>query len=149
VRVERVGHVTAEVVQAFARLVPQLSRTAAPPGPAELAEILAQPSTHLLLARDGDGAIVGTLTLVVRRMPTRLVGWIEDVVVDERARGRGVGEALTREAQRIAAEAGVHSVRLTSRPERDAANRLYHRLGFERRGTNVYVWRPDRPTVER
>ena len=142
--VERAGEATDELVEAFARLLPQLSRSARPPSRVELAEIVAQPSTHLLVARDGE-EIVGTSTLVVRRTPTGVVGWIEDVVVDERARGRGVGEALTREAQRIAADAGARSVRLTSRPDREAANRLYRRLGFEQRETNVYVWRPGRP----
>jgi len=64
------------------------------------------------------------------------------VIVDEAARGRGIGEALTREAMRLATEASVRTVELTSAPEREAANRLYRRLGFDRRATNVYVWRP-------
>ena len=62
--------------------------------------------------------------------------------MDDEARGRGIGEALTREAMRLAAVAGVRSVELTSAPGREAANRLYRRLGFEQRATNVYVWRP-------
>jgi ribosomal protein S18 acetylase RimI-like enzyme len=97
---------------------------------------------RLLLARDDEGTIVGTLTLVLYRIPTGLRARIEDVVVDEAGRGQGVGEALTREAMRLAAEAGVRSVELTSHPTREAANRLYRRLGFEQRDTNVYVWRP-------
>jgi Acetyltransferases len=67
---------------------------------------------------------------------------IHDVVVDEAARGQGVGEALSREAQRIATEAGAESLRLTSRSHRAAAHRLYERLGFEPVDTNAYVWRP-------
>ena len=98
------------------------------------------PGTHLLVARDDAGRIVGTLTLVVFRIPTGLRAWIEDVVVDESARGQGTGEALTREALRIAADLGARTVDLTSRPTREAANRLYRRLGFELRDTNVWRW---------
>jgi ribosomal protein S18 acetylase RimI-like enzyme len=139
--VERVTEPADEVVEALARLVPQLSPHRAAPGRVELAEIVAAPGTILLVARD-EGRIVGMLTLVLYRLPTALRGWIHDVVVDEDARGRGAGEALTREALRIAARAGVASVHLTTRPGRESANRLYGRLGFEPHETNVYVWRP-------
>lgn len=127
-----------ELVEAFARLVPQLSRSSLPPGRTELAEMVGAPGTHLLVARGPDGRIVGTLTLVVFRIPTGVRAWIEDVVVDEDARGRGVGEALTRSALGIAADTGARTVDLTSRPTREAANRLYRRLGFEPRDTNVW-----------
>ncbi len=127
-----------DLVEAFQRLVPQLSRSAPPPGRTELADIVGSPATHVLVARDDAGTIVGTLTLAVFRIPTGVRAWIEDVVVDESARGQGVGEALNREAIRTAAEAGARNVDLTSRPSREAANRLYRRLGFEQRETNVY-----------
>ena len=78
------------------------------------------------------------LTLVVFPIPTGVRAWIEDVVVTASARGQGVGALLTREAVRIAGEEGARTVDLTSRPDREAANRLYARLGFERRETNVY-----------
>jgi ribosomal protein S18 acetylase RimI-like enzyme len=138
VKVEAAGEVTAELVQAIARLVPQLSSSAPPPGAAELAEIVESPATTLLVARVPEGDVVGTLTLVLFRIPTGMRAWIEDVVVDEGARGRGVGEALNEEAIRRATAAGARSVDLTSRPSREAANRLYRRLGFELRDTNVY-----------
>jgi len=129
---------TQELAAAFGRLIPQLS-TATPPDLAALREIVASPSNTVLLAYDlASGKIVGTLTLVVSRIPTAIRAWIEDVVVDAAARGRGVGEALTREALRLAAERGAASVELTSRPAREAANRLYERAGFVRRETNVY-----------
>ena len=89
-----------------------------------------------MIARDG-AAVLGTLTLAVFRIPTGVRAWIEDVVVDEAARGRGIGEALTLHAVDVAREAGARSVELTSRPTREAANRLYRRLGFEERETNV------------
>lgn len=136
--VEEVTAVTPEVVDAFARLVPQLSRSSPSPTEAELAEMVASPASVLFVARDARGAIVGTLTLALFRIPTGLRAWIEDVVVDEGSRGRGVGEALTRAALGRAAAAGARTVDLTSRPSREGANRLYRRLGFDQRDTNVY-----------
>jgi len=135
--VEAATELTDELVEAFARLIPQLSARAALPGRAQLAQLLESPATTVLVAREGE-AIIGTLTLALCPIPTGLRAWIEDVVVDEEARGRGAGEALTREAIRIAADAGARTVDLTSRPDRAAANRLYERIGFRRRDTNVY-----------
>lgn len=128
----------AGLVAAFARLVPQLSRSAPAPDEAVLAEIIAGPATHLLVATDDDSTVLGSLTLVVFRIPTGLRAWIEDVVVDGDARGRGVGQALNRAALDLAAERGCRTVDLTSRPSRESANRLYQRLGFTARDTNVY-----------
>jgi len=136
--IEEARQVTDELVAAIARLVGQLSRSAEPPAAAELEQIVASPASHLLVARDESGAIVGTLTLALFRIPTGVRAWIEDVVEDENVRGGGVGESLTREALRLAAEAGARTVDLTSRPSREAANRLYERIGFEIRETNVY-----------
>jgi ribosomal protein S18 acetylase RimI-like enzyme len=144
VRVERVRAVDDELVEALARLVPQLSSSAAMPTREHLEALVADERTALLVARDGDRRIVGSLTLASYRLPTGHAAWIEDVVVDEAARGQGVGEALTVEAKRLATAWGVTSVRLTSRPAREAANRLYVRLGFERHETNAYRWRPHR-----
>ena len=98
----------------------------------------------MLVARDlrDQGRIVGMLTLIVFRIPTGVRAWIEDVVVDETARGRGVGEALSQEAVRRALDLGARTVELTSRPSREAANRLYQRLGFVRRDSNVYRYTP-------
>ncbi len=127
-----------ELVDAFVRLVPQLSSSNPPPTRAELAEIVASPATVLFVARGDDGSISGSLTLAVFRIPTGLRAWIEDVVVDSGARGQGVGEALNRAALDHARSIGALTVDLTSRPSREAANRLYQRLGFESRSTNVY-----------
>ena len=141
-RIEVATELTDELVEAFARLVPQLSDRAGVPTSSELAAILKSPSTRILLARDDD-RIVGTLTLALFRIPTGVRAWIEDVVVDESARGQGAGDALTREAIRLAADAGAATVDLTSRPDRTAANRLYRKLGFSRRETNVYRYEVD------
>jgi ribosomal protein S18 acetylase RimI-like enzyme len=139
VRIERVTEASPDVVDALARLLPQLSPGRPAPTAEDVAEIARD--TTLLVARSEDGPIVGTLTLVLTRMPTGFKGRIEDVIVDEAARGQGIGERLTEDALRRAAESGVRSVELTSSPAREAANRLYRRLGFEPRETNVYVWR--------
>jgi len=134
--------VTPELVEAFQRLTPQLSSSNPPPTSGELAEIAASEATVLLVARDpareGADAIVGSLTLALFRIPTGLRAWIEDVVVDDSVRGQGVGEALNRCALDMARLRGARTVDLTSRPSREAANRLYRRLGFEPRETNVY-----------
>jgi ribosomal protein S18 acetylase RimI-like enzyme len=129
--------VDGELVDAFARLVPQLS-SAPPPTAAELAEMLTSSATTVFVARDDDGAIIGTLTLATFRIPTGIRAWIEDVVVDDAARGQGAGAALTRAALDRAAEIGARTVELTSRTSRQAANQLYQRLGFVTRETNVY-----------
>jgi ribosomal protein S18 acetylase RimI-like enzyme len=139
--VEEATAVTPELVAAFRQLTPQLSKTASVPGGAELAEMVRSPATILLLARDSDDGIIGTLTLALFRIPTGVRAWIEDVVVDEKWQGRGwVAERLCREALNRASAAGARTVDLTSRPSREAANRLYRRLGFVMRDTNVYRW---------
>jgi len=129
--------VTPELVEAFARLVPQLSSSAPAPDAAALQTIIDHDASTLLIARDGD-SILGSLTLVVFPIPTGMRAWIEDVVVDSEARGRGVGELLNREALALASSLGARTVDLTSRPSREVANRLYARLGFQQRTTNVY-----------
>jgi ribosomal protein S18 acetylase RimI-like enzyme len=135
------GAVDADVVAAFARLLPQLSARAAAPTRDALAAIAG--SAVLLVARaggggGGGGGIVGALTLTLYRIPTGLQARIDDVIVDGAARGAGIGEALSREAIARARAAGALAIGLTSHASRDAANRLYVRLGFERRETNMY-----------
>lgn len=127
---------TDELREALARLLPQLS-SSPPPDAEQLAVLIADPGSVVFVARL-DGAIVGSLTLVLYRIPTGLKAWIEDVVVDEAARGHGVGELLNRAALDEARTRGVKGVSLTSRPSREAANRLYQRIGFTQRETNVY-----------
>ncbi len=125
------------VVAAFERLIPQLSSSSSLPTAEQLVEILGHDASTVLLAKDGD-TIVGSMTLIVFPIPTGIRAWIEDVVVDEQARGKGVGEALNQRAMEIAMKAGAKTIDLTSRPSREAANRLYQRLGFKARDTNIY-----------
>jgi ribosomal protein S18 acetylase RimI-like enzyme len=143
-----ITQVTDEVAQAFERLIPHLSSSAAIPSPAELQEIASSQASILLVARDTEqaGIIVGSLSLVVFRIPTGVRAWIEDVVVDPAERGRGIGEALTRAALQRAEQEGAKTVDLTSRPSREAANRLYQRVGFVQRVTNLYRYDLEKKT---
>ncbi len=122
---------------AVATLIPQLSSSSPPPDLEKLGRIIADPATTLLLAHQDD-LLVGMLTLAVFQTPTGVRAWIEDVVVDDAARGAGVASALVEVALDLAGAGGARTVDLTSRPSREAANRLYLRLGFELRETNVY-----------
>ena len=135
--IEELSDVTDDVVDAFRRLVPQLSTSAAPLDAAALRAIVSSPAVTVLLARS-ESEIVGTLTLVTFPIPTAYRAWIEDVIVDDSARGQGVGMLLTEEALKLAKEAGARTVDLTTRPSRVAAGRLYERAGFIQRDTRVY-----------
>lgn len=135
-QIERAAHADDELVAALARLLPQLNPTAPVPTRDDLTAMLASPSTHLLLARDPD--IVGTLTLTLIRTLVGLQGRINTVIVDAAARGRGIGEALTCEAVRIARDAGVCRITLSSRLDRVPAHRMYLRVGFELTGSRQF-----------
>ena len=137
ISVEAATAVDDDLCAAVDRLVPQLSRSSPPPGRAVLERIVGDGATTLFVARDGD-VVVGMLTLATFQIPTGVRAWIEDVVVDDEARGAGVAAALVRAALNRSGELGARTVDLTSRPDREAANRLYLRLGFETRQTNVY-----------
>jgi ribosomal protein S18 acetylase RimI-like enzyme len=134
--VEEISDPTAEDHAALSRLLAHLS-SAKPPDAPELSSLARSPATTLFGARI-DGRMVGTLTLVTFRLLTGVRALIEDVVVDPGERGHGVGTALVEEALRRAEECGCRTVDLTSRPSRIEANRLYQKLGFERRETKVY-----------
>jgi ribosomal protein S18 acetylase RimI-like enzyme len=139
----RATAVTDELVSAFERLIPQLKLNASPPTREELGALLSSASSILLVARypDEQADILGMLTLIVYLVPTGIRARIEDVVVDEVVRGKGVGEALVRRALNMARDAGADGVALTSNPKREAANRLYQRLGFVPWQTNLYFYK--------
>jgi ribosomal protein S18 acetylase RimI-like enzyme len=139
-KLEQITEATQELVETIERLLPQLTEARTPPTLAQLEDVVSNQT--LLVARDDDGRILGTMTFVLYRVASGVKGRIEDVIVDESARGKGVGETLVREGMRLANEAGVLMLELTSMPYRQSANRLYKRLGFVRKPTNVYVWWP-------
>lgn len=132
--------VSEETVQAFDRLIPQLTHHSAPPNREALVEMAESDYVHVFLAwlPDQAGRIVGTATLGTFRTPTGHHGWIEDVVVDKEARRQGIGKALTEACLEKAKEIGLREVNLTSRSARCAANQLYQAMGFIRRDTNLY-----------
>ncbi|MGW1027564.1 GNAT family N-acetyltransferase [Streptomyces sp. NPDC002577] len=143
VHVEIAREASQELVDAFGRLLPQLSSTAKPLDHEAVDRMVTWGANTVLVAWASD-AIVGTLTLVLLPLPSGLRARIEDVVVDSDARGRGIAGLLMQEALRIAREAGARTVDLTSRPDRAAANRLYERLGFQARHSTVYRFAIDR-----
>jgi ribosomal protein S18 acetylase RimI-like enzyme len=127
-----------ELADALVTLVPQLSTSNPPPSLAEVEAMLASDAITQFVARDDDGSIIGVSTLAIFPIPTAVRAWIEDVIVDGAARGQRIGEALITAMIDAAREHGCATVDLTSRPSRQAANRLYQRLGFAVRETNVY-----------
>jgi ribosomal protein S18 acetylase RimI-like enzyme len=140
VTIEVADRATQEVLDGLNRILPQLSSSAPPLTLVQLDEICVNDT--VFIARD-SGVIVGSLTLVIFRLPTGLRAWIEDVVVDEAARGKGVGEKLNKAAIKATFDSGARTLDLTSRPSREAANRLYQKLGFKARETNVYRFAGD------
>jgi ribosomal protein S18 acetylase RimI-like enzyme len=136
----QVFQITPDVVEALERLIPQLTKNHPPPTDAELKSLVSSDSSVLLVARvsEQSNPIVGILTLVIYRVPTGVRARIEDVVVEQSMRGKGIGELLIKRALEMAKSAGADGVALTSNPRREAANRLYRRLGFKRWETNVY-----------
>ena len=137
-RIEIVTEATNELYEAFQRLVPQLTNNNPPPSLDDLSALLRDAASTLSIARNETGEIVGALTLVVYRVPTGIRSIIEDVVVDSSARGQGIGEALMRRAIELAQKKGASNIALTSNPLREAANKLYLRMGFSKRETNAY-----------
>lgn len=127
-----------DLEDAAARLLPQLSASRTPPGRAELEDLLADPHATLLVAR-AEGDIVGMALVAMHRKVAHLTARLEDVVVDERVRGRGVGEALVRAAIEEARRRDAPEIELRTAPWREAANRLYPRLGFRPHGSNVFI----------
>ncbi len=144
-QIELVTGVDDELWDAFQRLVPQLTSNKPPPSQDDLRALVASDSSSLLIARGADGRIVGAACLTVYRVPTGVRAIIEDVIVDETARGSGLGEALTRRCLDLARDKDAAAVTLTSNPARQSANRLYVRMGFKRRETNAYIY-PLSPT---
>jgi ribosomal protein S18 acetylase RimI-like enzyme len=144
VKIIQAVEVTEELFQSCKRLIPQLTSINPPPTRAELTLMLTGGTSVLFMAQDqesGGTRIIGLATVVIYRVPTGIRAIIEDVVVEKNARGRGIGEALTRACLERAEQYGCSQVMLTSNPGREAANRLYQRMDFEPRKTNAYCYR--------
>jgi len=137
--IEKVQKFSLELTAAINKLLKQLDNTATPLTKEDIESMIASPANRLFVARRSDNKeIVGMLTLIVYRIPVWKKGWIEDVVVDKAHRNKGIATKLFHHGIECAKADGVLSLNFTSRPEREVANRLYERLGFEKRNTNVY-----------
>ena len=140
-QIEVVTQATEKLRDAFQRLVLQLTSNNPPPSRDDLAALVKSESSTLLIARADDDSIIGAANLTVYRVPTGMRAIIEDVIVDESARGQGIGEALVQRCLEIAREKGASGVSLTSNPKREAANKLYQKMGFKKRETNAYYFK--------
>lgn len=138
VSIRPVTEVTESLTDAYRVLIPQLSSSSNPPTGEALQKIIESDSAQILIAEDENGEILGTMTLIIFQIPTGIRAWIEDVVVDSSARGKGIGKKLNLAALELAKQAGAKTVDLTSRPARQEANQLYRSIGFAERETNVY-----------
>ena len=138
VTIRPVTEVTESLTDAYRVLIPQLSSSSNPPTGEALQRIIESDSAQILIAEDENGEILGTMTLIIFQIPTGIRAWIEDVVVDSSARGKGIGKKLNLAALELAKQAGAKTVDLTSRPARQEANQLYRSIGFAARETNVY-----------
>ena len=136
-KIFRITNSSAELFAALERLLPQLSSSATTPSAEQIDELLNNENTHLFVA-EVDGKIVGMLSLVVVDIPTGRKAWIEDVVVDEEARGLHIGQSLVEMAKSKATSLGAKKIYLTSNPSRKAAHALYEKCGFEEYNTTVF-----------
>ena len=138
IKITEIEHCNEQLVEAFARLAPQLSADAPLPTAERLQRIISSPTSHLLAATTDDGTIAGVLTLVFFDIPTYCKAWIEDVITDSKYRGQGIGRALVERAVEMAHEYGVDGIYLTSRPSREVARALYRKIGFKEVPTTVF-----------
>ncbi len=136
-KIERITQVNESTVEVFKRLMPQLTGKDEHPSLEELQRVIQSDERFLFFATE-NGEVIGTLTLVFYPLPSGLKAWIEDVIVDEQARGKGVATALLKHALQVARDRGALKADLTSMPWRIAANNLYQKIGFEKRESNMY-----------
>lgn len=136
--IEQLTHIDDVALKAFKKLIPQLTgEQERYPTREELQKVIQSKDAFILIAKENN-EIIGTLTLAFYHIPSGKRAWIEDVVVDESARGKGVAASLMNHAISVVRENGIRKIDLTSRPFRKAANKLYLKLGFEIRDTNYY-----------
>jgi ribosomal protein S18 acetylase RimI-like enzyme len=149
IEITEIHEVTSGLTEAISRLLPQLAPSHTVLSQESLTQIVASPSCTMFVASDanldGENRIVGTLSLIKSDLLSGVRARIEDLVVDKAWRGRGVGEALVREALNLATALEVTTIDLTCRPSREGANHLYRRMGFIRRDTNVYCYDLENP----
>lgn len=136
-QIEILSDVDNKTITAFNRLMQQLSSNYRPIAKEYLIDIINSSNIIIFVAKENE-TIIGSLSLVFYNIPTGMKAWVEDVVIDQSVRGKGVGKALIEQAIVYAKQSGASKLDLTSSPERVAANKLYQKLNFEKRETNVY-----------
>ncbi len=137
-KITQLTEITEEVLTAFKTLIQQLSPGRETPSRKDLEEIISDKNSSLFVAITDNGEIAGTITLLINRIPSGQIAWIEDVVVSKYFRGNGIGEKLTLFVIDYVNKKGINEINLTSNPGRVTANKLYQKLGFAKRETNVY-----------
>ena len=137
VEIIEISEASNEILSQVNGLLPQLSKSASPLSLESLDILAKSESTNLFVAKEGK-KVWGMLSLVLFPIPTGTKAWVEDVVVDSSARGKGIGKALMNHALKKVREKRGKSIDLTSRPSRETANNLYQSLGYQKRETNVY-----------
>ena len=141
IKISELTEATPSVLESINQLLPQLSPKSSSLTMEQLLELTSSDSTMIFVCSNAAGEIKGMLSLLIMKIPTGRKAWIEDVVVDSKARGQGLGKALMDHALQEAKERGVKAIDLTSRPSREGANRLYQTLGHQIRETNVYRYK--------
>ena len=136
VEIKQIKEITPDIVSAFSRLMPQLAPHLKAPQMEDLSHIVNDKNKYIFIASNPQ--IVGTITLVIVKIPSGTRAWIEDVIVDQHARGQSIGEKMLLHVIEFAKKLNVASINHTSSPSRIAANKLYQKLGFNLRETNVY-----------
>jgi ribosomal protein S18 acetylase RimI-like enzyme len=138
--ISKVSELTDEIFDGVCRLIPQLEFHKTAPTHDELTALVNSEASTLLIARhpDENSWIVGMLTVSIYRVPTGVRSIVEDVIVDMEHRKQGAAKALMEKAILHAREAGASGISLTSNPKREAANKLYQSMGFQKRETNAY-----------
>ena len=139
-KIKKINRFSKRAFETVSRLLPQLSSYAELPTRQYFKSILASENIHFFIAELDKKQIVGMLTIATYKTPSGIKVWIEDVVVDESHRGKGIGKELMLFAINYSKSLGAKDIRLTSRPSRIAANELYSKLGFKRYDTNVYKY---------
>jgi len=139
--IERATEVTDELFAAVQSLIPQLGPGKPTPTRDQLSALVNSESSILLIARypEKSDPICGMLTLAIYHVPTGVRSIVEDVIVDENFRRKGIAEALLKEAIDRAREAGAGNVSLSANAAREAAHQLYQKLGFTQRNSLFYI----------
>ena len=137
-RINKLQSLNNNIVDSIQNLFPQLTKFSPLPDKESLQAIIDSPTVSLWIAENEELKIVGMLNLAIYRTTTGVHAWIEDVVVDKNARKQGIATQLTLAAIEYARDKGAKAVSLTSRPEREAANQLYQKLGFTLVETNLF-----------